>query len=131
MDRYTNNVLEQYRKDGMAKVRDPDYLSPLPPHVYAIADNAYRLMNNPTSDHQKRNQSILVRRFFFLEHSFWLYRDTMAVLSGYSMGVMERAAQGYGTRLRALAAISLGLRATWYAKDCIWRAEGGCYCCPA
>lgn len=43
------------------KTFDPDYQSPLPPHVYAIADNAYRLMNNPTSANQKRNQSILVR----------------------------------------------------------------------
>ncbi|CAM9291263.1 unnamed protein product, partial [Scytosiphon promiscuus] len=57
---YTNEILEQYRRDGKAKAYDPDYLSPLPPHVYAIADNAYRLMNNPTSENQKRNQSILV-----------------------------------------------------------------------
>ena len=59
--RYTNKILEQYRRDGKAKIFDPDYASPLPPHVYAIADNAYRLMNNPTSENQKRNQSILVR----------------------------------------------------------------------
>lgn len=58
--RYTNDILEQYSKDGKMKLYDPDYLSPLPPHVYAIADNAYRLMNNPTSENQKRNQSILV-----------------------------------------------------------------------
>ncbi|CAM9373494.1 unnamed protein product [Pylaiella littoralis] len=57
---YTNEILEQYRRDGKTKAFDPDYLSPLPPHVYAIADNAYRLMNNPTSENQKRNQSILV-----------------------------------------------------------------------
>lgn len=59
--RYTNDILDQYRKDGKMKAFDPDYLSPLPPHVYAIADNAYRLMRNPTSSNQKRNQSILVR----------------------------------------------------------------------
>lgn len=58
--RYTNEILEQYRRDGKAKAFDSEYLSPLPPHVYAIADNAYRLMNNPTSENQKRNQSILV-----------------------------------------------------------------------
>ncbi|CAN0157957.1 unnamed protein product, partial [Ectocarpus fasciculatus] len=57
---YTNEILEQYRREGKAKAFDPDYLSPLPPHVYAIADDAYRLMNNPTSENQKRNQSILV-----------------------------------------------------------------------
>lgn len=57
---YTNDILDQYRKDGKMKAFDPDYLSPLPPHVYAIADNAYRLMRNPTSSNQKRNQSILV-----------------------------------------------------------------------
>ena len=59
--RYTNEILEEYRQDGQAKINDPDYVSPLPPHVYAIADNAYRLMSNPTSENQKRNQSILVR----------------------------------------------------------------------
>ena len=59
--RYTNEILEQYRRDGKAKAFDSEYQSPLPPHVYAIADNAYRLMNNPTSENQKRNQSILVR----------------------------------------------------------------------
>ena len=58
--RYTNEILEQYRRDGKAKAFDSEYQSPLPPHVYAIADNAYRLMNNPTSENQKRNQSILV-----------------------------------------------------------------------
>ncbi|CAM9626880.1 unnamed protein product, partial [Discosporangium mesarthrocarpum] len=57
---YTNDILEAYRKDGQVKLVDPDYLSPLPPHVYAVADNAYRLMSNPTSETQKRNQSILV-----------------------------------------------------------------------
>ncbi|CBJ27444.1 myosin-like protein [Ectocarpus siliculosus] len=57
---YTNEILEQYRREGKAKAFDPDYLSRLPPHVYAIADDAYRLMNNPTSENQKRNQSILV-----------------------------------------------------------------------
>jgi myosin heavy subunit len=57
---YTNKILEQYRRDGQAKSFDPDFRSNLPPHVYAIADNAYRLMTNPTSENQKRNQSILV-----------------------------------------------------------------------
>lgn len=60
LKRYTNEILEQYRREGKAKAFDPDYLSRLPPHVYAIADDAYRLMNNPTSENQKRNQSILV-----------------------------------------------------------------------
>lgn len=82
--RYTNEILEQYRRDGKAKAYDPDYLSPLPPHVYAIADNAYRLMNNPTSENQKRNQSILVRRLSVCpkpkaEQQLWLDVNTLHV----------------------------------------------------
>mmetsp|Transcript_19374 Transcript_19374/g.28663 ORF Transcript_19374/g.28663 Transcript_19374/m.28663 type:complete len:1499 (+) Transcript_19374:129-4625(+) len=57
---YGNNILEKYRNDGKLKIRDPDYRSELAPHVYATADNAYRLMTHPSSDDQKRNQSILV-----------------------------------------------------------------------
>ncbi|KAG5188336.1 myosin-like protein, partial [Tribonema minus] len=57
---YSNKILEQYRRDGLNKTFDPDFQSNLPPHVYATADNAYRLMTNPTSERQKRNQSILV-----------------------------------------------------------------------
>ncbi|CAM9224876.1 unnamed protein product [Chrysoparadoxa australica] len=57
---YTVDILEEYRKDGKAKAYDADFQSLLPPHVYAVADNAYRLMTNPTSNNQKRNQSILV-----------------------------------------------------------------------
>ncbi len=44
----------------MSRVYDPDFQSTLPPHVYATADRAYRLMMNPTSVNQKRSQSILV-----------------------------------------------------------------------
>ncbi|CAM9842321.1 unnamed protein product, partial [Phaeothamnion confervicola] len=57
---YTNDILEQYRRDGVARAFDPDFQSMLPPHVYATADAAYRLMTQPTSGAQKRNQSILV-----------------------------------------------------------------------
>ncbi|KAG5178804.1 P-loop containing nucleoside triphosphate hydrolase protein [Tribonema minus] len=57
---YSNSILEQYKKDGVNKAFDPDYQSALPPHVYATADSAYRLMSKPTSERQKRNQSILV-----------------------------------------------------------------------
>ncbi len=57
---YSNDILEQYCKDGLSRVYDPDFQSTLPPHVYATADRAYRLMMNPTSESQKRSQSILV-----------------------------------------------------------------------
>lgn len=57
---YSNKILEKYRQDGQSRAFDPDYQSSLPPHVYATADAAYRLMTDPNSEQQKRNQSILV-----------------------------------------------------------------------
>ncbi len=57
---YSNDILERYRKDGISRVYDPDFQGTLPPHVYATADRAYRLMTKPTSVNQKRSQSILV-----------------------------------------------------------------------
>jgi len=57
---YSNLILKNYQQDGQLKYSDPDHVSTLPPHVYAIADNAYRLMSNPASSDSKRNQSILV-----------------------------------------------------------------------
>jgi len=57
---YSSSILETYQKDGQCKYADPDHVSTLSPHVYAVADNAYRLMSNPASSELKQDQSILV-----------------------------------------------------------------------
>jgi myosin V len=62
---YSDKLLQSYQEDGAAKVKNPDHLSELPPHAYAIADNAYNAMAHPkskdaASSMKGSNQSILV-----------------------------------------------------------------------
>ena len=63
---YTPQILEMYYNHGLLKAQGVENIAPLPPHVYAIADSAYRDMMSaimsrdiaasPTS----ANQSILI-----------------------------------------------------------------------
>lgn len=46
--------------DGESRSYDPDFVETKPPHVYAIADKAYRNMTTPTTEYGQRSQSILV-----------------------------------------------------------------------
>ncbi|CAN0088725.1 unnamed protein product, partial [Sphacelaria rigidula] len=46
--------------DGEGRAYDPDFVETKPPHVYAIADKAYRNMTRPTTEYEMRSQSILV-----------------------------------------------------------------------
>ncbi|CAM9598213.1 unnamed protein product [Choristocarpus tenellus] len=57
---YTDDILAAYRKDGERRHYDPDYEGTMPPHVYAIADKAYRNMTSPSTEYEHRSQSILV-----------------------------------------------------------------------
>ena len=69
---YTNQILEVYYNMGLLKSQGISSEKPLPPHVYAIADAAYRDMmtvimqgyGSHHKDHLKdltANQSILIR----------------------------------------------------------------------
>lgn len=53
---YTDEILADYRKDGERRHYDPDYDGKLPPHVYAIADKAYRNMTAPSNEYEHRSQ---------------------------------------------------------------------------
>lgn len=63
---YSEALLQEYQTDGKLKIENPnnDYVSTLPPHAYAIADNAYNAMAHPktkdTGVGKGVNQSILV-----------------------------------------------------------------------
>ncbi|CAM9562517.1 unnamed protein product, partial [Sphacelaria rigidula] len=57
---YTNEILAAYRQDGERRHYDPEYDGNLAPHVYAIADKAYRNMTAPSNEYEHRSQSILV-----------------------------------------------------------------------
>lgn len=46
--------------DGEGRAYDPNFVETKPPHVYAIADKAYRNMTTPTTEYGLRSQSILV-----------------------------------------------------------------------
>lgn len=53
---YTDEILAAYRIDGERRHYDPDYDGKLPPHVYAIADKAYRNMTAPSNEYEHRSQ---------------------------------------------------------------------------
>lgn len=53
---YTDEILAAYRNDGERRHYDPDYDGKLPPHVYAIADKAYRNMTVPSNEYEHRSQ---------------------------------------------------------------------------
>nr|BAF80876.1 myosin-like protein [Saccharina japonica] len=57
---YTDEILAAYRQDGERRHYDPEYDGTLAPHVYAIADKAYRNMTAPSNEYEHRSQSILV-----------------------------------------------------------------------
>lgn len=53
---YSDATLAAYRKDGERRHYDPDYDETLAPHVYAIADKAYRNMTAPSNEYEHRSQ---------------------------------------------------------------------------
>jgi myosin-5 len=53
---YTNEILEDYRRDGLLKAQGMQSNTELPPHVFAIADHAFRQM----MAEERRSQSILI-----------------------------------------------------------------------
>lgn len=53
---YTDEILAAYRKDGERRHYDPEYDGNLAPHVYAIADKAYRNMTAPSNEYEHRSQ---------------------------------------------------------------------------
>lgn len=53
---YTDEILAAYRQDGERRHYDPDYDGNLAPHVYAIADKAYRNMTAPSNEYEHRSQ---------------------------------------------------------------------------
>jgi myosin V len=53
---YTNDILEQYRRDGLLKAQGMQSGTELPPHVFAIADHSYRQMMGEA----RKSQSILI-----------------------------------------------------------------------
>lgn len=55
---YTEEVLRRYERHGIDKSHGASP-APLPPHAYAVADNAYRFMVDPP-DGETVDQSILV-----------------------------------------------------------------------
>ena len=52
-----HNILEV---DGERRSYDPEFVETKAPHVYAIADKAYRNMTTPTTEYGQRSQSIMV-----------------------------------------------------------------------
>lgn len=63
VDLYSDQILAAYRKDGERRHYDPDYDETLAPHVYAIADKAYRNMTAPSNEYEHRSQvSVRVAR---------------------------------------------------------------------
>jgi myosin V len=53
---YTNDILEDYRRDGLLKAQGMQSSTELPPHVFAIADHSYRQMMGEA----RKSQSILI-----------------------------------------------------------------------
>lgn len=53
---YSDDILAAYRKDGELRHYDPNYDETLAPHVYAIADKAYRNMTAPSNEYEHRSQ---------------------------------------------------------------------------
>ncbi len=59
VDLYTDKLLTEYKSEGQRSVYDPNFVATKKPHVYAIADKAYRNMTLPAGT-DVRSQSILV-----------------------------------------------------------------------
>jgi myosin-5 len=57
---YTDELLTSYKLDGERRVYDPNFVDTKAPHVYALADKAYRNMTMPAGEESLRSQSILV-----------------------------------------------------------------------
>ncbi|KAG5187977.1 myosin-like protein, partial [Tribonema minus] len=57
---YSDEILQSYKEDGERRCFDPKYVDTMAPHVYALADKAYRNMTMPTTEYNMRSQSILV-----------------------------------------------------------------------
>lgn len=53
---YTNEILEDYRRDGLLKAQGMQSGTDLEPHVFAIADHSYRQMMGE----ERKSQSILI-----------------------------------------------------------------------
>lgn len=53
-------VKQLYQVDGERRSYDPNFVETKPPHVYAIADKAYRNMTAPATEYSQRSQSIMV-----------------------------------------------------------------------
>lgn len=53
---YTNEILEEYRRDGLLKAQGMQSGTELEPHIFAIADHSYRQMMRE----ERRSQSILI-----------------------------------------------------------------------
>lgn len=53
---YTNEILEDYRRNGLLKAQGMQSGTELPPHVFAIADHSYRQMMGE----ERKSQSILI-----------------------------------------------------------------------
>eukprot|EP00903_Cladosiphon_okamuranus_P020316 g18640.t1 len=60
VDLYTDKLLKAYKVDGERRSYDPSFVETKPPHVYAIADKAYRNMTAPATAYSQRSQSIMV-----------------------------------------------------------------------
>ncbi len=59
VDLYSDKLLAEYKSEGECSVYDPNFVPTKKPHVYAIADKAYRNMTLPAGT-SIRSQSILV-----------------------------------------------------------------------
>jgi myosin V len=57
---YSDKILNSYKVDGERRCYDPNHQETMAPHVYALADKAYRNMTMPTTEYNLRSQSILV-----------------------------------------------------------------------
>lgn len=61
---YSSQVLDMYQTYGSMKasgMSDQMRMRPLPPHVYSVADNAYRsMMRSASEDYKNANQSVLI-----------------------------------------------------------------------
>lgn len=53
-------LLVENQVDGERRSFDPNFVETKPPHVYAIADKAYRNMTVPSTEYSQRSQSIMV-----------------------------------------------------------------------
>ena len=57
---YSDDIVTSYREDGRAKLYDPNHVSTMAPHPYAIADGAFNAMAHPKSKDVSQDQAILV-----------------------------------------------------------------------